>query len=141
MPALPPRGQTVPQAIPAPAGIKPLSEFRLRALAMAPKLDLAGRSIDRCSAADPVVIPRLDEWADPENLALGPGWAPVHQLLANGSRQMLKPHIRCKCGCWSGIGLHRVFADGRVMASFFDATAEQLAAMGEARRHIRGFTY
>ena len=37
-----------------------------------------------------------------------------------------KPIIRCQCGVLQGIGLHHVHADGRVTASFFHATKEQL---------------
>lgn len=108
-----------------------LDDRRLAALAAAPKLDLLGRCIDRCDANDPVLIPRIDEWHDPENLKLGPGWSGVYRQEGDGQKVYLKPHIRCKCGAWTGIGLHTVHADGRVTASFFDATAEQLAAMGE----------
>lgn len=107
-----------------------LTDHMRAALAAAPKVDLAGRDINRCVLADPVLIPRLDEWTDPENYALGPGWSPVYSE-SNGIRTQLKPHVRCICGNWTGIGLHHVHADGTVNASFFDATAEQLAGMGD----------
>ena len=31
----------------------------------------------------------------------------------------VRPHIRCKCGYYCGIGNHHVHSDGRVTASFF----------------------
>lgn len=109
-----------------------------RALELAPKSDLVGRNINRCDAADPVMLPRLDEWLDPENYAHGPGWSPVYQNGADGKKIWLKPHVRCICGNWSGIGLHHVQADGSVFASFFDATKEQLAGMGDRWKNAPG---
>jgi hypothetical protein len=134
-------GQPAPRApniqAPAPAGpFPPLSEYRQKALALAPKVDLLGRPIDRCNPADPVLIPRLDEFGENQDFSKGPGWSPRSKRATDGSLVKIKPLIRCKCGAWSGIGLHPVFADGRVMASFFDATAAQLAAMGEAGKRF-----
>ena len=65
--------------------------------------------------ADIIEIPRIrenDDW-----YAKSPAWAPV--VDSDGNK--LKPHIRCNCGQWSGIGLHHVHADGIVTASFFHA--------------------
>jgi len=100
-----------------------ISDRQRLALSSSPTVDLLGRSIDRCDPNDPVLIPKLDLNEEP---SFGPGWSPLfHQGVP------VKPLIRCKCGTWSGIGLHHVHADGRVTASYFDATAEQLTAMGE----------
>jgi len=44
----------------------------------------------------------------------GPCWIPLE---ANG--KPIKPFIKCRCGHLSGIGLHHVYANGSVMASFF----------------------
>lgn len=106
------------------------------ALRLAPKLDLVGRSIMRCNGNDPVVIPFI-AGRDHYDYSLGPCWSKVYRL-DNGIKTWLKPHIRCICGKWSGIGLHHVHADGRVTASFFDATAEQLRQMGKTGQFTPG---
>lgn len=46
-----------------------------------------------------------------------PGWIRIKRY-SNG--QICKPLIRCNCGKITGIGLHHVYVDGRVTASFYD---------------------
>lgn len=65
--------------------------------------------------AETVRIPRIKDCDD--FYAKSPAWSPV----TDGGGRKLKPHIRCNCGQWSGIGLHHVHADGTVTASFFHA--------------------
>jgi hypothetical protein len=107
-----------------------IDERRAAALAAAPMVDLLGRDINRCSPDDPVLIPRITHDTP---FSAGPGWIGVSEY---GTEKHLKPNIRCICGVWTGIGLHHVHADGRVTASFFDATAETLAAMGESGKRF-----
>jgi hypothetical protein len=86
--------------------------------------------------ADTVTIPKITSEDDlGSNRAGAPGWAECHRL-AGGTGIPLKPLIRCNCGEWSGIGLHHVHQDGRVTASFFHATAAELAAMGEGGKRF-----
>lgn len=96
------------------------------AIAASPTVDLVGRSIDRCDAKDPVVIPEI-HWRDEEKPG-GPGWIRIRE---HGTEKPLKPLIRCKCGTVTGIGLHHVHADGRVTASFYDAEPTTWQANGE----------
>lgn len=87
-----------------------------------------------------VKIPKWD-WTEgsKENRIVGkPAWARVHRIDADGKEVTLKPLIRCNCGEWSGIGLHHVHADGRVTASFFHATAAELAKMPDGGRFSPG---
>lgn len=79
-----------------------------------------------------IEIPRLDP-NDEDRTPGKPGWQP---LRAYGSGNPVKPLIRCNCGEFSGIGLHHVHADGRVTASFWHATAAELAAMGEGGKRF-----
>lgn len=44
-----------------------------------------------------------------------PCWIPTF----DPDEKPLKPIIRCKCGTYTGIGLHHVHSDGRVTASYF----------------------
>lgn len=78
--------------------------------------------------AETVTIPKLNASDDDYHLAGKPGWFPVRE---HGTGKKLKPHIRCNCGEVSGIGLHHVHADGKVTRSYFHATAQELAAMGD----------
>lgn len=59
--------------------------------------------------ADTVKIPR--GYLDDET---APAWIAV----IDSSNRYCKPVIRCQCGTLTGIGLHRVAADGTVTASF-----------------------
>ena len=65
-----------------------------------------------------VTIPRLD---DTDSVWEGfpvvgkPGW----YRSTDSAGKTLKPLIRCNCGAVSGIGLHHVYADGTVTASFY----------------------
>lgn len=92
----------------------------------------SGRSIDRCDANDPVVIPRLltDDWDHNEP---GPGWYAV----TSGGKPA-KPLVKCKCGTVTGIGLHHVYADGRVMQSYFDSPATSFEHGGKTYTHPAG---
>ena len=127
--------QSSPQ--PAPAVQVPTPDWsflkarQARALAVAPKLDLLGKDINRCNGGDPVMIPKI-EWLRDKDYSIGPGWSPVYELAKDGvTKNWLKPHVRCICGTWTGIGLHHVHADGSVTASFFDAAAETWQANGK----------
>lgn len=64
-----------------------------------------------------VVIPRLSDgqsvWEDFPVIGQ-PGW---WKRTKDG--RPAKPLIRCNCGSVSGIGLHRVHADGKVTNSFY----------------------
>lgn len=85
-------------------------------------------NIDRCDPNDPVVIPEV-KWTDDETyFAKSPAWS---RCMAYGSDNYVKPHVRCKCGVWTGIGLHHVHADGRVTASFFDAVDTEFSHGGK----------
>lgn len=110
-----------------------LKARQAKALAAAPKLDLVGKNINRCAANDPVVISKI-EWLNEENYALGPSWSPVYQngntLKGEPEKVWLKPHVRCICGTWTGIGLHHVHANGLVTASFYDMEATTWQANG-----------
>jgi hypothetical protein len=77
-----------------------------------------------------VLIPHLAG----DDKGSGPGWF----TCTDGQGNKLKPLVRCKCGKTSGIGLHHVHADGTVTASYFDATAEQLAKMPDDKRLAPG---
>ena len=99
-------------------------------IAAAHLMDLVGRPINRCDVCDPVVIAHLADRGY-DDMSIGPCWQKVYQE-RDGKKVWLKPHVRCICGSWTGLGLHHVHADGKVTASFFHATAEQLAAMGDA---------
>lgn len=87
--------------------------------------------------ADTVEIPEWDYVYETHREAGKPCWSKVYRE-DNGQRIPLKPHIRCMCGNWSGIGLHHVHSDGTVTDSFFDATKEQIAAMGDAGKRFAG---
>lgn len=94
--------------------------------------------LDRCDPNKPILLPEAKPRKDgPDDLddwyAVGkPAWSRIQ----NSNGKVLKPLIRCKCGQWSGIGLHHVHADGNVTASYFHATAEQLKGMGEAGKRF-----
>ena len=45
-----------------------------------------------------------------------PCWIPTKKY---GKDEWVKPHLRCNCGKYIGIGLHHVHADGRVTASVY----------------------
>ena len=61
-------------------------------------------------------LPKYQEgW--PTNEPNKPCWFPVRDQSGN----KIKPIIRCNCGTLVGIGLHHVWPDGRVTASFFHA--------------------
>lgn len=66
---------------------------------------------------DVITIPLNDDgksvWADYPVVGK-PCW---YKVTRNGAPA--KPLIRCNCGSVSGIGLHTVHADGRVMNSFY----------------------
>lgn len=109
---------------------------RLKAIADSPKVDLLGRSIDRCDASDPVLIPERNDYGNPH--PPGPSWERVYQEQADGSKKWLKPLIRCKCGSLSGIALHHVHADGRVTASYYDSEADSFEHGGKKYSHIPG---
>lgn len=81
---------------------------------------------DVCDPTKPILIPRLANDGGWDHKEPGPGWYKV----VDSDGNPLKPLVKCKCGTVSGIGLHHVHADGRVTASYFDATAAQLAGMG-----------
>ena len=70
--------------------------------------------------SDIIEIPRAEPYSD------ATWWQPSHpawmQAIDTEGRKV-KPTIRCNCGHWSGIGLHRVHADGLVTASFFHDAA------------------
>jgi hypothetical protein len=88
----------------------------------------------RCNPNNPILLPKVNEEEDGEwNVKGKPAWSPCREWK---TEKPLKPLIRCICGEWSGIGLHHVYADGRVMASYFHADANQLAAMGEAGKRF-----
>lgn len=57
-----------------------------------------------------IEIPKVDK-----DHTIFPSWSPV----VNSSGEALKPIIRCICGCYCGIGLHHVHADGTVTNSFY----------------------
>lgn len=50
----------------------------------------------------------------------GPAW--YQPAYADG--RLCRPLVRCKCGQLTGIGLHHVYEDGKVEASFFHAPDE-----------------
>lgn len=66
--------------------------------------------------APTVEIPKATDAELSQRTPGAPRWSPV---IEHGTGRRLKPIIRCNCGRWSGIGLHHVHADGRVMASFY----------------------
>lgn len=97
--------------------------------------------LNRCDPNNPILLPEFVETTEnePEYFAKNkPCWERICRLEAGGKRVWLKPLIRCVCGKWTGIGLHHVHADGLVTASFFDATSEQLQAMGELGKRFVG---
>ncbi len=69
-------------------------------------------------------IPRGD-YDKPE---IAPAWLPIKEPTG----KPLKPIIRCQCGELIDIGLHHVYADGRVTASFYHYWPPESA---EAKAH------
>ena len=68
-----------------------------------------------------VEIPRavFDENDSKAYFAAGnPAWS---QAVRYGTKELVRPSIRCNCGVWCGIGAHYIHADGRVTASFYHA--------------------
>lgn len=60
-------------------------------------------------------IPKLEDWEHG-----GPGWVSVTDIC----KGRLKPIIICQCGYATGIGLHHVYPDGHITASFFHSHGE-----------------
>jgi hypothetical protein len=65
--------------------------------------------------------------------APGPCWIPVE---LDGRKQ--KPLIKCRCGEITGIGLHRVQANGQVTRSYFHSEADSFEEGGKTYAHRPG---
>lgn len=69
-----------------------------------------------------IEIPKFNYAEEADRDVVGkPCWFPVRKELSDGQMHYVKPHIRCNCGQITGIGLHKVAADGTVTASFYHA--------------------
>lgn len=63
----------------------------------------------------PVHIPKCNDEHDNY-----PCWCPV----VDTEGKVLRPLVRCKCGTYTGIGLHHVHPDGKVTRSYFHDQGE-----------------
>lgn len=79
--------------------------------------------------AETVTIPRIDKDQP------GPGWIAITW---GDPPKATKPLIKCQCGKITGIGLHHVHADCRVIQSFFHSKEMSFVHNGKTYTHEPG---